>query len=236
MTLVIAVLAIFGASVGAAHANPRYAAIVMHADTGDVLFSRHADAARYPASITKVMTLYMLFEALEAGEVELTDTFTVSKRAAGQPPSKLGVRRGEQLPVETAIYALVVRSANDVATVVAEGLAGSEYKFAKKMTSKARALGMKRTTFQNASGLPHKYQRTTARDLATLSMRMAQDFPDMYHYFGAKSFPYRGKTYRTHNRVLLNYKGADGLKTGYTRASGFNLATTARKGENRLIG
>ncbi|MEL7028549.1 MAG: D-alanyl-D-alanine carboxypeptidase [Pseudomonadota bacterium] len=209
---------------------------MVHAETGDVLFARHADAARYPASITKVMTLYMLFEAIEAGEVNLDDTFTVSKRAAGQPPSKLGVRRGEKLKVETAIEALVVRSANDVATVVAEGLAGTEYKFAIEMTKKARSIGMRRTTFKNASGLPNRYQKSTARDLATLTMRMMQDFPQYFPYFSQKSFVYKGRTYRTHNRVLLSYKGSDGLKTGYTRASGYNLSTTARRDEHRLIG
>jgi len=219
-----------------ASANPRYAALVMHADTGDVLFSRYADESRYPASITKVMTLYMLFEAIEAGDINLDDTCTVSKRAAGQPPSKLGVRRGEQLKVETAIHALVVRSANDVATVVGECLAGTEYKFALRMTEKARSLGMKNTTFKNASGLPHQHQRTTARDLATLSMRMMQDFPQYFPYFATKSFEYGGRTYRTHNRLLLSYQGSNGLKTGYTRASGYNLSTTATRDGHKLIG
>ena len=219
-----------------AQANPRYAALVMHADTGDVLFSRHADQPRYPASLTKVMTLYLLFEALEAGNASLDGSFKVSKRAAGQAPSKLGVRAGERLGAETAIYALVVRSANDVATVVAENLAGTEYKFAQLMTRKARELGMRRTTFQNASGLPHRYQKSTARDLAILAQRTLQDFPQYAHYFEAKSFKYKSRVYRTHNRLVLNYNGATGLKTGYTRWSGYNLITTARRHDQRLIG
>lgn len=224
---------LWGAS---AQANPRYAALVMHADTGDVLFARHADEPRYPASLTKVMTLYLLFEAVEAGNASLDGVFTVSKRAAGQAPSKLGVTPGEKLNAETAVYALIVRSANDVATTVAENLAGTEYRFAQLMTKKARELGMRRTTFRNASGLPNRYQKSTARDLATLAQRTLQDFPQYAHYFEAKSFRYKGRTYRTHNRLVQNYKGATGLKTGYTRWSGYNLITTADRHEDKLIG
>ena len=234
--LVAAGVMFFAAGMTNAEANPRYAAIVMHSDSGDVLFARYADSHRYPASLTKVMTLYMLFDALEAGEVALDDDFFISKRAAGQPPSKLGVKSGGKIKVETAIKALVVRSANDVATVVAENLAGTEYKFAIEMTKRARSLGMKRTVFRNASGLPNSKQLSTARDMATLAQRIAQDHPKYFHYFDARKVTYGSKTYKTHNRVLLSYKGADGLKTGYTRRSGFNLTTTAKRGDHKLIG
>ena len=224
------------ATVPHAHANPKYAAFVMHSDTGDVLFDRYADEKRYPASLTKMMTLYMLFEAIEAGDVSLDDKLKVSKRASLQPASRLGLKRGSTIEVETAIEALVIRSANDVATVVAEKLGGSEAAFARKMTAKARDLGMKRTTFRNASGLPDRRQVTTARDMAILSQRLVQDFPDYFHYFDQSTFRWNGRTYTSHNKVARTMDGADGLKTGYTRASGYNLSTTIERGDNRLIG
>ena len=230
-------VAVVGLSAAApAFANPKYAALVVHADTGDVLFDRYADERRYPASLTKMMTLYLTFEAIEAGELSLDDELTVSKRASLQPASKLGLARGGKIDVSTAIDALVIKSANDVATVLAEELGGTESRFAQAMTAKARALGMRSTTFRNASGLPDKRQVTTARDMAILSRRIVQDFPDYYDRFQRKSFSYAGRTYRSHNRVMLTMDGADGLKTGYTRASGYNLATTAMRGEHRLIG
>ncbi|MEM8987038.1 MAG: D-alanyl-D-alanine carboxypeptidase [Pseudomonadota bacterium] len=234
----LAVLLSFFAALApsSAQANSKYAAIVVHSDTGDVLFARNADSYRYPASITKVMTLYLLFEKLEAGELKLNSKLKVSTRAAGQPPSKLGVKPGSTITVEDAIQALVVRSANDVAVVVAENLSGTEWQFAQVMTKKARKIGMRRTTFRNASGLPNRKQRSTARDLAILSQRMVQDFPQYYPYFNKRSFTYGGKTYRTHNKLLLTYNGADGLKTGYTRRSGFNLSTIATKSDHKLIG
>ena len=219
-----------------ASANPKYAALVVHADTGDVLFDRYADDRRYPASLTKMMTLYLAFEAIEAGDLDLDTEMTVSKRAAAQPASKLGLRRGSRIDVSTAIDALVIKSANDVATVMAEELGGTESRFAQLMTKKARALGMRSTTFRNASGLPDKRQVTTARDMAILSRRIVQDFPGFYERFQKQSFSYGGRTYRSHNRVMLTMNGADGLKTGYTRASGYNLATTAMRGDHRLIG
>ncbi|MEZ5895834.1 MAG: D-alanyl-D-alanine carboxypeptidase [Parvularculaceae bacterium] len=219
-----------------AKGNPKYAAFVMHADSGDVLFERYADDRRYPASLTKMMTLYLLFDEIEAGRLSLDSDLAVSARAAGQPPSKLGVTAGSTIDVETAIYALVVKSANDVAVVVAEGIAGSEWKFAQEMTEKARALGMRRTTFKNASGLPNSKQTTTARDLAILSQRLVQDHPHYFPYFAARDFTWNGKTYRTHNALVKTFDGADGLKTGYTQRSGFNLATSAKRGDNRLIG
>jgi len=219
-----------------AQANPKYAAFVVHADTGDILFDRYSTQPRYPASLTKMMTLYLLFEELESGGLTLESKLKVSSRAAGQPPSKLGVGTGSTIDVESAIKALIVKSANDVAVVVAERLGRTESQFARKMTEKARAIGMRRTTFRNASGLPNSSQLTTARDLAELSRRVYQDFPQYRHYFTTKSFSYGGRTYTTHNSLVKNYPGADGLKTGYTRRSGFNLATTATRGEHRLIG
>jgi D-alanyl-D-alanine carboxypeptidase len=231
-----AMLTLAGISSAPAHANSKYAAYVIHADTGDVLFDRYSTARRYPASLTKMMTLYLLFEELDAGELTLQSKLKVSARAAGQPPSKLGLKVGSTISVETAIEALVVKSANDVAAVVAEHISGSEWRFAKKMTTKARALGMSRTRFRNASGLPNSKQVTTARDMAVLGQRVLQDFPQYYHYFSAKSFTWGGRTYASHNRLVNTYSGADGIKTGYTRRSGFNLVTTAVKGDNRLIG
>jgi len=219
-----------------AYANSKYAAFVVHADSGDVLFDRYSTGRRYPASLTKVMTLYLLFEQLEAGDVTLNTKLKISARAAGQPPSKLGLNAGSTITVEDAIKALVVRSANDVAVVVAEHISGSEWKFAQKMTERARDLGMRRTVFRNASGLPNSKQVTTARDMATLAARMSQDFPQYFHYFRTTRFAWNGRTYRTHNKLIESFEGATGLKTGYTRRSGFNLATTAERDGQRLIG
>ncbi len=231
-----AALALSGLLSAPASANSKYAAYVVHADSGDVLFDRYSTARRYPASLTKMMTLYLLFEELEAGNLTLESKLKVSARAAGQPPSKLGLEAGSTITVDDAIQALVIKSANDVAAVVAEHISGSEWRFAKKMTSKARSLGMSRTTFRNASGLPNSKQVTTARDMATLGQRVLQDFPQYYHYFAAKGFTWNGRTYASHNKLIKTYAGADGIKTGYTRRSGFNLVTTAVKGDQRLIG
>jgi D-alanyl-D-alanine carboxypeptidase len=219
-----------------AAANPNYAAFVMHADSGDVLFARYADERRYPASLTKMMTLYLLFEELEAGRLTMNSELSVSSQAAGQPPSKLGLTAGSNIKVEEAIDALIVKSANDVAVVVAESISGSEWRFAQKMTERAHQLGMRRTTFRNASGLPNSKQTTTARDLATLGRRLVQDFPQYYPYFSTESFTWNGRVYRTHNRLIKTFEGAEGLKTGYTRRSGFNLVTSANREGNRLIG
>ncbi|MCG7600242.1 D-alanyl-D-alanine carboxypeptidase [Halomonas sp. McH1-25] len=218
-----------------AHANPRYASIVIDAQSGEVLSYDHADAVRYPASLTKMMTLYLLFEAIESGRLTMESRLPVSSHAAAQPPSKLWVRPGQTIAVKEAIPALIVKSANDVAAVVAEGLAGSESAFAERMTAKARALGMSSTTFRNASGLPDDRQVTTARDMATLSMHLMRDFPQYYGYFSRTQFVYLGKTYKGHNRLLGNYAGADGLKTGYIRASGFNVATSAVRDGRRIV-
>ena len=236
LTLMAVLIATVAWGAPGALANSKYAALVVHADTGDVLFDRYADDRRYPASLTKMMTVYLLFEALEEGELTMDTKLTVSKRASQQPASKLGLKRGSTITVEEAINALVVKSANDVATVVAEELGGSETRFARKMTAKARELGMKRTTFRNASGLPNTKQVTTARDMAILSRRVIQDFPERFETFQRTSFTWNGRTYRSHNKVMLTLDGADGLKTGYTRASGYNLATTIERGDHRLIG
>ncbi|SHF23711.1 D-alanyl-D-alanine carboxypeptidase [Modicisalibacter ilicicola DSM 19980] len=218
-----------------AEPNPRYASIVIDTESGEILLASNADAPRYPASLTKMMTLYLLFEALEDRSLTMDDTLPVSSRAAAQPPSKLWVRPGDRISVEEAILALIVRSANDVAVVVAEGLAGSERAFAIQMTDKARALGMDSTVFRNASGLPDDRQVTTARDMARLSLSLMQDFPQYYDYFSRSRFVYRGKTHTGHNNLLDSYAGADGLKTGYIRASGFNVATSAVRDDHRLV-
>lgn len=215
---------------------PKYAALVVDSETGAVLFDRYADSTRYPASLTKMMTLYLLFEELDAGRLTTESKLKVSALAANQAPSKLGLAAGDTIDVDTAIKALVVKSANDVAVVIAEAVSGSEWKFAKAMTEKARQLGMKRTTFRNASGLPNSLQVTTARDLAVLTRRVISDFPQYYPYFSATTFEHGERTHLTHNALVRTYSGAEGMKTGYTRISGFNLVTTASRDGRRLVG
>ncbi len=209
-------------------------AIVIDAKTGAVLYQKRAEVRRHPASLAKLMTLYLLFEALDEDRVTLATRLAVSARAAGQPASKLGLKRGQTIAVGDAIMALAVKSANDVATVVAEALGGEEWRFAQTMTRKARALGLRKTAFRNASGLYNRRQLTTARDVAMLARALMRDFPKRYHYFSTPSFRYRGKTYRNHNRLLAR-SGVDGLKTGYIRASGFNLAASAERNGRRVI-
>ena len=220
---------------GAKSSEAGYASIILDADTGEVLRSRNADTRNYPASLTKMMTLYMLFEQLDAGRMQLSDKLAASKRAAGQPASKLGLKRGTKITVQQAIMALATKSANDVATVIAEGISGTEWEFAVAMTKRARELGMKRTRFKNASGLPNRKQLSSARDMGVLAMAILRDFPHYYDYFSAKSFRYNGKTYRTHNNLLNSYPGMDGMKTGYIRASGFNLVASAVRNGRRII-
>jgi D-alanyl-D-alanine carboxypeptidase len=215
--------------------SSKYAAIVIEPESGDVLFSRRADSQRYPASLTKLMTLYELFQALEAGQVSLNDTLPVSANAASQPPSRLGLGAGSHIKVEDAILALVVQSANDVAVVVAEALGGSERNFAQQMTEQARALGMTRTIYRNASGLPNPGQVTTARDLGILAQALLTDFPQYYGYFSTQTLSWGGHTYKSHNHLLGKVAGVDGMKTGYTRASGFNLVASATRDGHRLI-
>jgi D-alanyl-D-alanine carboxypeptidase len=220
-------------SAGAAEA--RYASFVMDADTLDVLYAKNADTRNYPASLTKIMTLYMLFDALDRGKVTLKTRMKVSERAAGQPQTNIDLREGQTLSVEDAILALVTRSANDAATVVAEHLAKSEVHFAIAMTEKARNIGMTHTTFRNASGLPNRRQKSTARDMAKLGLRIQRDFPQYYHYFKTEKFTYKGRTYKNHNNLLGRYSGTDGIKTGYTRASGFNLVTSVHSNGHHII-
>ncbi len=227
--------ALFLLASGPGWARPPSAAIVMDADTGAVLYAEGADRRIYPASLTKMMTLYMVFEALESGRLGLRERIRISRRAAGMPPSRLGLRPGRSLTVEQAILALVTKSANDVAVALAERLAGTEWRFAKRMTSKARALGMRRTTFRNASGLPDSRQRTTVRDMAILARALVRDHPRYYRYFSRRSFSFKGRRYPNHNRLLGRYAGLDGVKTGYIRASGFNLAASAVRGGRRVI-
>lgn len=216
-------------------ANPLYASIVIDADTGEVLHESRADAKRYPASLTKMMTLYLLFEAMRQGKKTLDSKMKVSAFAASMPQTNIGLRINDTISVRQAIPALIVRSANDVAVVVAEALGGTEIKFGRMMTDKARKLGMRSTTFLNASGLPNGKQKTTARDMVILSARLQKDFPQYYHYFSTQSFKYKGVTYNSHNRMVRNTKGVDGMKTGYIRASGFNVATSAKRGNRRVI-
>ena len=216
--------------------NTKYASIVVDAETGKVLRSRNAEKQLYPASLTKIMTLYMTFDALSKGQIRLSDRVTMSKRAAGMEPSKLNIPAGSSIKVEDAIYALVTKSANDVAVALGEHIAGSEWAFANKMTSKARTLGMKDTTFKNASGLPDSSQKTTARDMAILARALIYNHPQYYHYFSTKNFKYRGANYGNHNKLLKSYEGMDGIKTGYIHASGFNLVASAVRDNRRLIG
>jgi D-alanyl-D-alanine carboxypeptidase len=218
-----------------ATANTKYAAVVMDYATGEVLHSRRADVALFPASLTKMMTLMLLFDALERGELKAGSKLPVSRRAADMPASKLGLRAGSTITVDQAIQAITVRSANDVAVVIAEALAGSESAFAEQMTRRARALGMRNTTFRNASGLPNSRQKSTARDMAVLAHHLIRRYADFYHYFSQPRFAYAGRTYRSHNKLVRSYRGMDGLKTGYTRASGFNLASSAVRDGQRLI-
>ncbi len=224
-----------GSGISIAHAN-KYAAIVIEEVSGRVLFSRNAEHLRYPASLTKIMTLYLLFEDIEAGHLTLKSRIPVSSTAAGRSPSKLYLKPGQSISVEQAIYALVTKSANDVATALAEKLSGTEQKFAQRMTRKAQALGMKRTVFKNASGLPNRRQKSTARDMAKLAVAMRRDFPQFFKYFSTRSFNWQGRKFVNHNKLLSKYSGTDGIKTGYIDASGFNLVATVERNGIRLIG
>jgi D-alanyl-D-alanine carboxypeptidase len=215
--------------------SPGYAAIVVDANAGTTLHSTNADAIRHPASLTKVMTLFMLFERLESGKLTLESQLRVSERAADQAPTKLGLREGGTVSVEDAIKGMITRSANDAAVVVAESLAGSEDEFARQMTRKARALGMSSTVYRNASGLPDSAQVTTARDQAILGRAIQEQFPRYYRYFATRSFTFRGQQISNHNRLLGRIEGVDGIKTGYIRSSGFNLITSVRRNNRHVV-
>ena len=243
LSLVLAtVFATDFSAVGAAQAQapfftsaPRYASIVIDASDGEVLYQRNADSPRYPASISKIMTLYLTFEALASGRIRPNDIVVVSSHAASQAPSKLGLRPGETITVDDAMHAVAVHSANDMAVALAEKIGGSEARFATLMTLRAQELGMTGTHYVNASGLPDPRQISTARDIATLSRAVMRDYPQYYHYFSIRSFDYHGLMMTNHNGMLGRTPGVDGLKTGYIGASGFNLAASAVRDNRRLI-
>jgi D-alanyl-D-alanine carboxypeptidase len=216
--------------------SPAFSSIIVDGNSGATLSANNADASRHPASLTKIMTLYLLFERLDAGKMKLDTEMDVSEHASEQAPTKLGLRPGQSIAVEDAIKGLVTRSANDAAVVIAEAIAGDEGDFAKLMTRKARALGMTKTVYRNASGLPDDEQVTTARDQATLGRAIQERFPRYYRYFSTTAFNYHGHSIRNHNKLLGNVEGVDGIKTGYTRASGFNLVTSMRRGNRHLVG
>ncbi len=215
--------------------QPAYSSIVVDANSGAVMQASNADSPRHPASLTKIMTLYLLFERLEQGKIKLTTELPVSAHAAAQAPSKLDLKPGETIRVETAIRAIVTKSANDVAVIVAEALGGDEPSFANLMTEKARALGMTQTVYRNASGLPEPQQITTARDQAILGRAIQDRFPNYYHYFATRTFDFRGKSIRNHNHLLGTIDGVDGIKTGYIRDSGFNIVTSVRRANRHVV-
>lgn len=213
----------------------KYAAIVVDGSTGSVLYSVDSEGARYPASLTKMMTLYMLFEAMNAGRITRDTQIPVSAYAASRPPTKIGFKPGQTIDVESAIHAVVTKSANDVAVAIGEYLGGTEEQFAQMMTAKARAIGMRSTVFRNASGLPDAEQHTTARDMSVLGLSLRKHFPVQFAYFATQSFAYRGRTIRGHNDLIGRVYGVDGIKTGYIRASGFNIVTSVNRAGRKLV-
>lgn len=233
--LLAAVLALATLAPAARADTPRTAAMVIDANTGKVLYEDAADERRYPASLTKMMTLYMTFELIDMGRLSYSSKITMTEAGAAVPPSKLGLKPGETLTVLQAVKALVTKSANDVAVALGERIGGSEANFARLMTRKARELGMTKTTFRNASGLPDPDQTTTARDILTLAMALRDHFPKHYKLFATRKFEFDGKVYRNHNALLGRYAGMDGIKTGYTSASGFNLVTSVRRGGRYVV-
>jgi D-alanyl-D-alanine carboxypeptidase (penicillin-binding protein 5/6) len=212
------------------------ASLILDARTGKMLVSENADVLNHPASLTKMMTLYLTFEALHRGKIGWDTPIVMSKYAASRPPTKLGVRAGGTITVREAVYGMIVKSANDAAAAMGEKLAGSEDNFARVMTQRARQLGMSRTTFFNASGLPDSRQVTTARDMSTLGVALLRNYPTEYRLFSMVSFNFRGKTVRGHNNLMYRYQGMDGIKTGYTNASGFNLVSAVQDGNRRVVG
>lgn len=232
---IFAVIFIFNSEACAAKVKRTQSSIVIDATSGKVIASSNADEKRYPASLTKLMTLYIAFDALDKGTLKLSDKLKVSRNAANRAPSKIGVKVGETISVDDTIKALIVKSANDCATVLAESLGGTEENFAKIMTQTAHDLGMKHTTFKNASGLPDPQQKTTARDMAILGSAVYHHFPEYYNLFSITQFTYKGTTYKTHNHLLKKFDGTDGMKTGYTSAAGYNIVTSAERNGNRVI-
>lgn len=243
-TLIFGILALGGASEALAKKksskssgpNLKYASIVVDAQTGEILSQSNADKHLHPASLTKIMTLLILFEAIDQGQVQLNDRILISKRAAGTAPSKIGLPAGSSIRVKDAILALVTKSANDISVAIAEHMAGTESAFARKMTARAQELGMSSTRFRNAHGLHHPDQISTARDMARLARFVILRYPEYYRYFSTRNFSYQGRSYRNHNRLMETYKGMDGMKTGYIVASGFNLVGSAVRGDRRVIG
>jgi D-alanyl-D-alanine carboxypeptidase (penicillin-binding protein 5/6) len=223
------------AAAASLYAVPKYAAILINSDTGEVMYARQADATRYPASITKVMTLYIAFDELRRGNIRESDAIRISSKAAAQPPSKLGLKPGSTITVREAMGVIATRSANDIAVALAEFIDGSEAAFAARMTREARRLGMSRTNFLNATGLPNAGHVTTARDIATLSRAVIRDFPKRYPLFSQVTFDYEGQQIGNHNQLLKTLPGVDGIKTGYTNAAGFTLAASAAHDGVRLI-
>lgn len=216
-------------------ATAERSAMVIDANSGTVLYNSSGDAQRYPASLTKMMTLYMAFDLIEKGRLSYSDTIPITAQAAAQPPSKLGLEPGDRIVVRDAVRALVTKSANDIAVALAEHIGGSEANFARLMTKRARDIGMSKTTFKNASGLPNDEQTTTARDMLTLALRLQDDFPEHFKVFSTRAFSFKGSTHRNHNTLLYHYRGTDGIKTGYTRASGFNLVTSVHRDGRHLV-
>lgn len=239
MLLVLAVLGLALMPVDAAHAKakaPKQSSFVIDANTGKVLHDDEGDAPRFPASLTKMMTLYILFGEIEQGRLSYASKIRISERAHGMAPSKLGLEPGEEISVIDAIRALVVKSANDIAVAVAEHIGGSEYQFARIMTERAHQIGMTSTTFRNASGLPNPAQFSTARDMVTLALRLHDDYPQHYRHFSLASFTFGGKEYKSHNTLMRGFPGMDGVKTGYTRLSGFNLVSSVRADGKHVVG
>ena len=229
LTVTLAVSAPLAALAGSA-------SLILDARTGKVLASENADTLNHPASLTKMMTLYLTFEALKRGKISWDTPIKMSKYAAARPPTKLGVKAGGTITVREAVYGMIVKSANDAAAAMGEKLGGSESGFARMMTAKARQLGMSRTVFVNASGLPNSRQVTTARDMSTLAVALMKNYPNEYRLFSAASFNFRGRTVRGHNNLMYRYQGMDGIKTGYTNASGFNLVSAVKDGNRRVVG
>ncbi len=217
-------------------AQAKYASIVIEAETGRILNEVNADELNHPASLTKMMTLYLTFEALKAGKINLDTPFAVSQHAASRAPSKLNLVAGQTITVRNLVLAVITKSANDAASVLAEGIGGTEPAFAQRMTEKARQLGMSRTVYRNASGLPDPQQVTSARDLSKLAIALLRDFPDRYRLFATEEFSYNGQTFSNHNHLMRSFEGMDGIKTGFTNASGFNLAASAVRDNRRLVG
>lgn len=214
----------------------KYASLIINESTGKVYYQKNATTMNYPASLTKIMTIYIIFDNLKKNKIKMNTKFLVSRNASSKPPSKLGLNEGDRISVRNSILALVTKSANDVATVVAENIGKTEKNFAKNMTNTAKRLGMNKTVFKNASGLPNRGQLSTAKDMAKLAIALRKNFPEFFYFFKKKSFTYKGIEYRNHNNLLGSFRGTDGIKTGYTSASGFNLVASVERNGQRIIG